>query len=52
MIDTDVFQYPDSGKFGAVGGRQPGRPQVAATFAAKFVPEDAGVDTGTESRAC
>ena len=26
MIDTDIFQYPDSGKFGAVGGRQPGRP--------------------------
>ncbi len=30
-IDTDIFQYPDSGKFGAVGGRPPGsRPQEAA----------------------
>lgn len=29
-IDTDVYQYPDSGKFGAVGGRRPGvRPQDA-----------------------
>ncbi len=27
-IDTDVFQYPDSGKFGVVAGRKPGmRPQ-------------------------
>ena len=25
-IDTDVFQYPDSGKFGAVSGREPGQP--------------------------
>lgn len=44
MIDTDVFQYPDSGKFGAVGGRVPGRPLAEATFAGKFVPEDAGVE--------
>lgn len=44
MIDTDIFQYPDSGKFGAVGGRQPGRPLADATFTGKFVPEDADVD--------
>jgi uncharacterized cupin superfamily protein len=43
-IDTDVWQYPDSGKFGCIGGRQPGRPLAQATFAAKFVPETADVD--------
>ena len=43
-IDTDIFQYPDSGKFGAVGGRQPGTPPASATFAGKFVPENADVD--------
>ena len=44
MIDTDVFQYPDSGKFGAVGGRVPGRPPSEATFPGKMVPESADVD--------
>jgi uncharacterized cupin superfamily protein len=44
MIDTDIFQYPDSGKFGAVGGREFGRSLSAATFAAKFVPEGADVE--------
>jgi uncharacterized cupin superfamily protein len=43
-IDTDIFQYPDSGKFGAVGGRQPGSSPAAATFSGKFVPENADVD--------
>lgn len=43
-IDTDVFQYPDSGKFGAVGGRHPGRPVAEASFSGKFVPESAGVE--------
>ena len=42
MIDTEVWQYPDSGKFGAIGGRQPDNPQP--TFQAKFVPEASGVD--------
>jgi len=42
MIDTEVWQYPDSGKFGAIGGRQPDNPK--ATFQAKFVPEASGVD--------
>ena len=42
--DTDIFQYPDSGKFGAVGGRQPGRLPAEATFGGKFVLENAGVD--------
>lgn len=32
-IDTDIFQYPDSGKFGAVGGRLPGTRPHEATFA-------------------
>ena len=40
MIDTEVWQYPDSGKFGAIGGRQSDR----STFQAKFVPEGSGVD--------
>ena len=44
MIDTDIFQYPDSGKFGAVGGRQPGRPPSEATFSGKFVLESGAVD--------
>jgi uncharacterized cupin superfamily protein len=43
-IDTDIFEYPDSRKFGAVGGRQPGRPPAEATFSGKFVPADADVD--------
>jgi uncharacterized cupin superfamily protein len=43
-IDTDVFQYPDSGKFGAVGGRVAGRPPSEASFPAKMVPEAADVD--------
>jgi len=43
-IDTDIFQYPDSGKFGAVGGRQPGSSPAEATFSGKFVPENADVD--------
>jgi hypothetical protein len=42
MIDTEVWQYPDSGKFGAIGGRQPDNPK--ATFQATFVPEASGVD--------
>lgn len=35
-IETDVWEYPDSGKWGAVGGRPPGRPQEA-TFAGRYV---------------
>ena len=42
MIDTEVWQYPDSGKFGAMGGRQPDNPQ--ATFSARFVSEEAAGD--------
>ncbi len=43
MIDTDIFQYPDSGKFGAVGGRPAGgRPQDAAF--AGFYAEGARLD--------
>ena len=42
-IDTDIFQYPDSGKFGAVGGRKAGRPAAEATFG-KFTMDDAGLD--------
>jgi uncharacterized cupin superfamily protein len=44
MVDTEIWQYPDSGKFGAVGGRHPGRPPSEATFQAKFVPEGSAVD--------
>jgi hypothetical protein len=32
-IDTDVFQYPVSGKFGVVAGRQPGQRPHEAPFA-------------------
>ncbi len=35
-IDTDIFQYPDSGKFGAVGGRHPGSTPLDATFSGWF----------------
>lgn len=38
-IDTDIFQYPDSGKFGAVGGRKPGQRPLDAPFAG-FWSED------------
>lgn len=44
MIDTDVYQYPDSGKFGVVGGREPGKPLGQATFPARFVYDDQGLD--------
>lgn len=43
-IDTDVFQYPDSGKFGVVGGRKPGQSLAAAAFPGKFVVEADCVD--------
>jgi len=43
-IDTDIFQYPDSGKFGCVGGWRPGGSPPAATFSARFVPESSEVD--------
>jgi uncharacterized cupin superfamily protein len=43
MIDTDVFQYPDSGKFGVVGGRKPGQRLSEAAFG-KLAADDAGLD--------
>ena len=42
-LDTDVFQYPDSGKFGVVAGRQPGSRPMDAPFAGFYV-EDTRVD--------
>jgi uncharacterized cupin superfamily protein len=36
MIDTDVFQYPDSGKFGVAAGRTPGMRVVDAAFGGFF----------------
>ncbi len=44
MLDTDVWHYPDSGKFGVVGGREPGAPPVNASFPARFVPDGTTVD--------
>jgi len=44
MLDTDIWQYPDSGKFGAIGGRQPGSVPGQATFSSKFVLEASSVD--------
>ena len=42
-IDTDIFQYPDSGTFGAVGGRLPGMRPQEATFS-NFFPEKGRID--------
>jgi uncharacterized cupin superfamily protein len=42
-IDTDIFQYPDSGKFGAVGGRLPGMRPHEATFSG-FFPDGGRLD--------
>ena len=42
-IDTDIFQYPYSGKFGAVGGRLPGTRPQEATFSG-FFDENSRVD--------
>jgi uncharacterized cupin superfamily protein len=39
-LDTDVFQYPDSKKFGVVSGRKPGTRPQEAPFAG-FYEEDA-----------
>jgi uncharacterized cupin superfamily protein len=43
-LDTDIFQYPDSGKVGLVGGRPPGQPIQEATFPGKWYVEAAAVD--------
>ena len=44
MIDTDVWHYPDSGKYGVIGGRAPGALATEATFLAHFAPLGGGVD--------
>jgi uncharacterized cupin superfamily protein len=44
MIDTDIWQYPDSGKWGAAGGRDPGKPPTAATFPGRYVAEAESLD--------
>jgi len=38
-LDTDVFQYPDSGKFGVVAGRKPGTPPLDAPFAGFYIED-------------
>jgi uncharacterized cupin superfamily protein len=43
-IDTDVYEYPDSGKFGATGGRRPGSWPPEASFPATFVEAASAVD--------
>jgi len=43
-IDTDIWQYPDSGKWGAVGGREPGLPPARASFAGRYVRESESLD--------
>jgi uncharacterized cupin superfamily protein len=43
-FDTDIFQYPDSGKVGLVGGRPPGQPIQEATFPGKWYVEGTAVD--------
>ena len=44
MIEADVWQYPDSGKFGVIAGRVPGVPPTQATFPSRFVADGADVD--------
>jgi uncharacterized cupin superfamily protein len=44
MIDCDVWHYPDAGKFGVVAGRDPAGSPGQATFPARFIPDDVGVD--------
>ena len=44
MIEVDVWQYPDSGKFGVIAGRTPGAPPTEATFPSRFVSDGADVD--------
>jgi uncharacterized cupin superfamily protein len=36
-VDTDVFQYPDSGKFGVVAGRKPDTRPLEAPFAGFYL---------------
>ena len=43
-IDTDIWQYPDSGKWGAAGGRTPGGRPNEATFPARMVGDDIDLD--------
>jgi uncharacterized cupin superfamily protein len=43
MHDTDVMEYPDSGKIGVFSGAAPGGDERARQVAL-FVPSDAGVD--------
>ena len=42
-LGTDVFQYPDSGKFGVMAGRKPGMRPDQAPFAG-FYAEDQKLD--------
>jgi len=44
MIDTDIWQYPDSGKWGAAGGRQPGAPPAEGTFPSRYVADAQSLD--------
>ncbi len=37
MLDTDVVQYPESGKFAAVAGYKPGMPMTDAPFAGIYL---------------
>ena len=39
MIDTDVWHYPDSGKFGVIGGRP-----ADATFPARYASTSSGME--------
>jgi uncharacterized cupin superfamily protein len=38
-IDTDIWQYPDSGKWGAVGGRVLGGRPGDATFPGRYIAD-------------
>ena len=43
MVDSDVWHYPDSKKFGVIAGRDPSRAPADASFPSRFVPDDVGV---------
>jgi uncharacterized cupin superfamily protein len=42
--DADVWEYPDSGKFGAIAGVDLGTWPPQATFPSRYVRDGAGVD--------
>ncbi len=44
LLDTDIWQYPDSNKWGAVGGRMPHTRPGEATFTGRYVADGTTLD--------